>query len=145
MTCCQKLIDGHNQQLPFIRTLALGYHDGPIEGLTACSQCGQAWSFRKLDWDDSQNMRVFAFAPLTSSLEIIASQLGTEIASSPEFVLIPPLSEAKELFVQNLLASPPTRITACEGWPGICSIWRKTTVAETSQVKDWVSFLRLQR
>jgi len=81
MKCCKLLAGCVMERVPFERTIASGFYDGRTDGFTECSQCKKAYSFRKLDWDDSQNVRIFGFAPLESELDAIAARLGVATPS----------------------------------------------------------------
>lgn len=144
MKCCQSLIDGQLEQLPFEKALAVGYYDGPTDGFTVCSQCGRAYSFRKLDWDELQDTRVFAFAPLSKTLEEICKRLAINFTDK-KIILVPPLAELENEFVRQLLASSVTRITVFEGWPGTSSLWRDVSGMNLEKVNDWFSFLGIPK
>ena len=129
--------------MPFQRVVATGYYDGPVEGFTECSECGQTYSFRKLDWDGLQDVRIFGFALLDESLETIAVRLVGESGTTTRVLCVPPLAERDETFVKELLAQPPTRVTAFEGWPGRSSLWRDTSGLDIGSISDWFYFLGL--
>ena len=145
MMCCKLLLRGQFEALPFRRVIATGFYDGPTDGFTECSQCGQAYSFRMPDWDDSQEMRVFAFAPIPTSLDAIAEQLGMALAADTEFALLGPLAEQDQMFVTDLENHSPTRVAAFQGWPGeSCSI-RDISRIDVTEIGDWFSFLGVTR
>jgi hypothetical protein len=131
------------ETLPFERTIATGFYDGPTDGFTECSQCGQTYTFRKLDWDDLQDVRVFGFAPLEVGLDAIAARLGVNLLKGPLLPLVPPLDESQERFVKELFAQRPIRVAAVEGWPGQSSLWRDIRGLDPDSVGDWFSFLRI--
>jgi hypothetical protein len=145
MKCCMLLTDGILEMLPFERTIATGYYDGPTEGFTECSQCGQAYSFRKLDWDDLQDVRIFGFAPLNVSLDTIAERLGISSTKGAFLPLVPPLQASQEKFVNEMLAQPAVRVAAVAGWPGQSSLWRDIRGVDLDAVGDWFSFLGIPR
>ncbi len=145
MKCCRLLADGVAGTLPFERVVATGYHDGPTEGFTECSQCNQAYSFRKLDWDDLQDVRILGFAPLAITLDAIIARLAIGSDKRTPFVLVPPLPESAEKFVKELLAKRPTHVAAVSGWPARSPLWRDITGLNTEAVNDWFSFLGIPR
>lgn len=145
MKCCKLLTGEPDERLPFERAIATGYYDGPTEGFTECSQCGQAYSFRKLDWDELQDVRVFAFAPIPLKLDDISKRLLVDSGNPKAIILVPPLAEPESEFVRELLAVHPTRVTAFEGWPGHSSLWRDVAGLNFTSISDWFSFLGIPR
>src|SRR6266487_451287 len=66
------LHEGTDYRSPFTKVLALGYYDGPTNGVLQCGDGGQVYKFDLIEgpfsteeglWD----MRVFALAPLPGS------------------------------------------------------------------------------
>lgn len=128
----------------FSRSIITDYYDGPIEGFTECSECRQTYSFRKLDWDELQDVRIFAFSPIDVNLDAIASRLALRM-SKVGFQVVPPLEETNERFVKELFAKLPTWIAAIEGWPGQSSAWCKISEHDLENVDDWFSFLGIKK
>lgn len=145
MTCCKQLVEGIVEELPFARAIATDFCDGPIEGFTECSRCGQSYSFRKLDWDDLQDVRILGFAPLGISLTAIAARLEIHLGQGVPVILVPPLAEAEDKFVQELLAQPPTRVAVVESWPGRSPLWRDITGLALGGISDWFGFLKIPK
>lgn len=146
MKCCKLLVDGVMELLPFRRTIATGFYDGPTEGFAECSECKLAYSFRKLDWDDLQDVRIIGFAPLQISFDAIATRLKINELTAQPVPLVPPLSESLEMFVKELLASRPNYVAALEGgWPGRSSVWRDIRELDLQSVSDWFSFLGISK
>ena len=141
MTCCKLLLRGQFETLPFRRVVATGFYDGPMEGFTECCQCGQAFSFRMLDWDDSQKVRVFAFSPVSTSLDAIAERLRIVLAADTGFSFVAHLSENDQVFVRDLRSQPSTLVAAFQGWPGESSSCRDISRIDISEIGDWFSFL----
>jgi hypothetical protein len=134
------------ESLPFQRTIATGFYDGPIEGFTECSECKQAYSFRKLDWDDLQNVRITGFTPLQISLDTIATRLKINRLTALPVSLVPPLSDPIETFVKELLAYHPNYVAAVSGgWPGQSSVWRDIRGLDLQSISDWFSFLGISK
>jgi len=134
------------ESLPFRRTIATGFYDGPTEGFAECSECKQAYSFRKLDWDDLQDVRIIGFAPLQISLDAIAGRLKINELTTQAVPLVPPLSDPLETFVKELLDSHPNYVAAVEaGWPGSSSVWRDIRGLDLQSVSDWFSFLGISK
>lgn len=146
MNCCKSLVDGVMELLPFGQTIATGFYDGPTEGFTECSICKQAYSFRKLDWNDLQDVRIFGFAPLEISLEAFATRLKIRGPAGPRIPLLPPLSDPLEKLVKELLASHPSYVAVVSGgWPGRSSVWRDIRGLDLESVRDWFSFLGIAK
>ena len=62
------LHEGDRFPSPFAKLIALGYHDGPTEGLLLSELAGEAYLFAMLDSDDMLNLRVFELSPLPSDV-----------------------------------------------------------------------------
>lgn len=146
MTCCRLLTDGVMQALPFQRTIATAFYDGPIDGFTECSECRTTYSFRKLDWDDSQDVRVTGFAPLQSNLDDIAIRLEINRVEGGRLSLIPPLNNSLEQIVKDLFSHRPLYIAAISnGWPGGSAVWRDLRGFDLQDITDWFWFLGIPR
>jgi hypothetical protein len=145
MKCCKLRKDDESDPLPFDRIIAIGYYDGPTDGFTECSQCHQTYSFRKLDWDDAQDVRVFGFSPVQVSLETIIAKLGVDFSKWPRVAIVPPLAGFEDRFVKELFNQPPTHVAAFKGWPGESPLWRNIMGLDTSRIHDWFSFLGIPK
>jgi hypothetical protein len=141
MTCCKLLLRGQFETLPFRRVIATGFYDGPMEGFTECCQCGQAFSFHMLDWDDSQKVRVFAFSPVSTSLDAIAERLRIVLAADTGFSFVAHLSENDQVFVRDLRSQPSTLVAAFRGWPGESSSCRDISRATSQRSVTGFRFL----
>jgi hypothetical protein len=98
-----------------------------------------------LDWDDSQKVRVFAFAPVLPSLDEIAERLRIVLAPDTGFSFVAHLSENDQVFVRELLDQSPSRVAAFQGWPGESSPCRDISRIDISEIGDWFSFLGVTR
>lgn len=145
MKCCKLLADGVLNDLPFERTLATAFHDGPTEGFTECSQCRQVYSFRKLDWDTRQDVRILGLTPLQVNLETIAGQFGVSLSPKLPVTLVSSLDESQEGFMRELFAHKPIRVVAVEDWPGRSLFWRNIQDVNPNSVKDWFVYLGIER
>jgi hypothetical protein len=59
---------GSSYASPFTKVLALGYYDGPTEGVLQCGQDGPVYKFQLLAWDEeTQDLRIFGLAPLPAT------------------------------------------------------------------------------
>jgi hypothetical protein len=52
---------------PITQILALGYYDGPTNGLLRCGEDGRVYRFNLLDDDFEQDIRIFSLAPIDSN------------------------------------------------------------------------------
>jgi hypothetical protein len=109
--------------LAFDKVVSLDWYDGITSGLAMCSQFSLAFKFDLLAWDESQERRVFAFAPLTVKIfEHIVRRLGRK-ETAPEWPIWYPkwpsgLPEKKllktEIDKQLTSAKPPDYIIASD-------------------------------
>ena len=63
VVCCHNLGGIGNAESPF-KIITLTYYDGPTPGIAQCQSCSAEYSFMMADWDDYQEVRIHAFAPL---------------------------------------------------------------------------------
>jgi hypothetical protein len=145
MECCQWIESQTQASMPFGRTVATEYYDGPIQGFVECSVCGKVYSFLKLDWDDSQDVRIFSFAPLGILMDKLIHQLESNLSQRGTLFLASNLSGTTEELVRVLLGSRPTRIVAVEGWPGRCLASKKASALNMGGRADWFQFLGIRK
>lgn len=65
VTCCQEIPEGAGAAIAtslLAEIAVLDYYNGPMGGFVRCSACGCEHSFRTLDWDDEQGVRVVSLA-----------------------------------------------------------------------------------
>jgi hypothetical protein len=145
----QPLHEGTHFPSPFTRVLALGYHDGPTNGLLKCGRGDQIYKFDRLDGDD---VRIFALAPLPSpALEQLAEAYARYL--TPHWPVWVPLwhfptradQEAMELLTDQVLqqAGPVEWVIATEDLLGESLAARSATSEEMTHVTDWFAFLGL--
>jgi len=65
LVCCQNLRGIGYIESPF-KVITSAYYDGPTSGIAQCQSCSAEYSFVMVDWDDNQDVRIHAFAPLPS-------------------------------------------------------------------------------
>ncbi len=88
--CCVDRSSG--SQSPFSRLIALKYYDGPTEGFVECGACQTTFYFKLLDWDDGQDLRIFALREaIGASIEGIAQALGAGEPRWPNWVPTGPI------------------------------------------------------
>lgn len=66
--CCQQLGNHRQVRSPFRKLIVLGFYDGATSGLTECQACTRGYRFELVTWDDQQDVRIFALAPLTPGI-----------------------------------------------------------------------------
>ncbi|MBI2374006.1 MAG: hypothetical protein HYV07_08410 [Deltaproteobacteria bacterium] len=128
---------------PFARLVATGYYDGPIDGLVECATCSTIYSFRKLDWDNQQDTRIFSLSPIPGH-SIDEFTAGGVAPTWPAWVLADRETEAVASGVDEMrrAASPEEFIVATEDLLGTIEAWRP--VGLIGDV-DWFSELGLDR
>jgi hypothetical protein len=131
---------------PFRRILATGYYDGPTDGLVECATCSTLYQFQKLDWDDQQDMRIFALSPIPghSFAELEVTRSGSEGPAWPIWVPADQVTQELALRVDAILdaASPAEFIVATENLLGIIDVWRPIGLRVPV---DWFAELGLER
>ncbi len=65
--CCRHPDTLPNATSPFTRIVALGYYDGPTDGLMQCATCSAICKFDMLDWDDDHRVRIFRLSELPAN------------------------------------------------------------------------------
>jgi hypothetical protein len=145
--CCRSLIGGGvPAPSPFSRVIATGYYDGPTDGVVECRACSTLYSFRTLDWDSQQDMRIFALAPIPGRSMSDFTCTGTEATRPtwPVWILGDRGTEeiAGAVQVARMAASPDAFVIATENLLGSIEVWRP--VGLTPAV-DWFAELGLKR
>jgi hypothetical protein len=144
----QGLHEGDRFPSPFERILALGYYDGPTEGLVQEATHGAVYAFRMLAWDhETQDLRIYALSPLPSETltDLIAAYASYQAPHWPCWVpawqqeLEPPTSAALQR------ASPPSWIVVTEDLLGEILAARAVSGRNLDHVTDWNAFLGLGR
>ena len=63
--CCRDLSRPSKGPSPFDRVIALGWYDGPTEGLVRCGACARVYRFDLLDSvDEDRGIRLYSLAPV---------------------------------------------------------------------------------
>jgi hypothetical protein len=91
-SCLDAAGRSHSLKSPFDRLLAVEVYDGPTAGIVFCRDGKGALVFRLLAWDERQDLRAFALAPLAMSVavELIALVSRLEPERWPEWWLKAP-------------------------------------------------------
>lgn len=130
----------------FSQLVVLDYYDGPAGGFLRCDGCGDEYHFYMLDWDSSQNVRIFALAPLPpATLERLFDVLE---ARPDRRVWIPPIfSRASEEQLSELYAGGIQDAIERAGTPRLVIAWsipdektlavRGVDAASASHLSPW--------
>jgi hypothetical protein len=97
-----------------------------------------------LDWNSSQDLRIFALSRVDVPLDVITKRLMRD-AKTEKFLLVPPLSSELNEFLKNLISEVPCRVAAIRDWPGYVEAARDVAGVRLENVPDWFSFLGIQR
>ncbi len=142
----QPLHEGANYPSPFTKVLALGYYDGPTEGLLQDGQGSSVYQFRMLAWEDeTQDLRIFGLAPLPATA---FAELAEAYArhQSPRWPVWVPFRQAGiEGLEQHVLglAGPVEWVIATYDLLGEILAAKPAAPAEVGRITDWPSFLGL--
>jgi hypothetical protein len=147
------LHEGTNYRSPFTKVLALGYYDGPTNGLLQAGDEGPVYKFDVLDelWNpEDQDLRVFSLAP-------VPSNSLTELTSLYSQFLVPhwPLWVPLWDFPTKEIQQEMERVTeealgraGLIGWViastdllGTVHAARAVSPEEFARITDWFSFL----
>jgi hypothetical protein len=65
--CCSGLPLYAKEPSPFDRAIALGYYDGPTQGLVRCGHCNRVFRFVTVDSvHEDESIRIYSLAPLSN-------------------------------------------------------------------------------
>ena len=147
------LHEGTNFPSPFTRVLALGYYDGPTNGLAQCGEDGPVYKFDLLDElynPEGLDLRAFALAPAPrNSLAELITAYSPHL--SPQWPLWVPLwmlptkeiQQAMERVTDEVLgrAGAVEWILAAADLLGELQAARTVRPEELSAITDWFAFL----
>jgi hypothetical protein len=135
--------------LPFAKVLALGYYDGPIEGLLVCRSGAHGYLFKYLDGDD---LRIFSLTPIDP---IAIARLVEALSpyQNPRWPVWIPIwsfpTEDEQSTLDRLTdrvlaeAGPPGWVMATEDLMGEPLTLRKIEPRAVEEVDDWFDYLGL--
>jgi hypothetical protein len=149
LVCCQNLGGAGNAESPF-KMITLAYYDGPTAGIAQCQCCPAEYRFMMVDWDDDQDVRIHAFAPLPAGSfmrveNILAKYEPTEWPTDKEIDEILGTAEAATMVValsqwgEKILAAR----SLAEGDLKDIQDW--FSLENPQAARDWFSFLGLVR
>jgi hypothetical protein len=142
MTICEHLEAASADYSPLNRMLVAGYYDGATEGLAECRTCGQTYAFRKLAWDDEQDIRIFALSNVNHRFDDICDSLLSIGEADRDIVVIPPLQPAEQSALDLLLGVRAEYVLASlDLRKGI--IAKKPWSGEDGEQRDWFAWLGL--
>src|SRR6266404_64464 len=120
------------------RMIAFDFYDGPVSGVMNDLDTNRAWRFTMIDWDDRQEVRVFAMAPLPKDAfqKIVDALSQYEPPKSPFWF---PLFNYSDLEIKHAVERKiDEAIASAAGVTHIIvtSRWGDTILAERSVEKD---------
>lgn len=130
---------------PVLKILALGYYDGPTNGLLQC-EAGRAYCFEMLAWDrESQNLRVFGFAPIPADAFDRLAELCARCEKPRWPVWLPSWYEEWDEEADAILgqAGPVEWVAAAEDLMGTILAAKRVGPGDVRVVNDWGPFLGL--
>ncbi|GEM_PF-1452453 len=146
--CCQRLETFSNIKSPFSKIIALGFYDGPTSGMAQCEICSAIYKFVMLDWDDSQDIRIFSLSPIAKPAWIRMVNLLSK-HESPKWPVWFPKWEFTSEAVRNHVDSEADKILANAGRPELIIASnrygdrilaaKKSVCEDLKYVKDWFS------
>jgi hypothetical protein len=153
----EQLHEGSRYPSPFTKVLALGWYDGPTNGVLECRPDGQTYKFDLLDevrqWPrEEEDLRVFTLAPLPrGAIQRLAEAYARYL--TPHWpVWIPAWKfptasdqQAMDALTDEVLAQagPTEWVIATTDLLGIILLARRATPEEVARVSDWPAFLGL--
>lgn len=123
---------------PFSRMLITNYYDGPIEGFVECHTCGRLYAFRKLAWDEDQDLRIFGLAPLDDDYDTVCTLLGAQ-GDSKTAAIVPPLQGLPEKHAERLLATSMRYVVTAYRLNG--ELLAVRNFPQTEPVGGWIAWL----
>jgi hypothetical protein len=147
------LHEGAQYPSPFTKILALGYYDGPTDGVAQCDPAGPVYKFQLLAWDgETQDRRIFGLAPLppTALEQLTRAYARSQTPHWP--VWVPAWQEGMAQQKDQILgqAGPVEWIIAALDLLGEILVARAVTAEEFARIEqspdpreNWFSFLGL--
>jgi hypothetical protein len=152
------LREGSNYPSPVTRVLALGYYDGPTDGVFQCGEGGPVYKFDLVEGpfsteDGLWEMRVFSVASLPGSALARLTEAYSRFWPPHWPVWVPtwhfpdPADEqAMRRLTDEVLreAGPVEWVVATADLLGTIRAARPVTAGELSGVSDWLAFLGIE-
>lgn len=137
--------EGANYPSPVQQVLALGYYDGPTEGVLRCTN-EQAYRFELLAWEpETQDVRVFCLSPLpTFAWEQLTALCAAH--ESPRWpVWVVGRHDEIHQTIKDILrqAGPAQWVLATEDLQGEVLQVKAIRPEESARITDWGAFLDL--
>jgi hypothetical protein len=142
----------------FSRIIALGWYDGPTEGVAQCGTCGASYRFQMVDedsdWAEGEDVRIFKLAPLPADAvdRIVSALREHEEPRWPMWVPSwrfdsPAAAQVADGAVSAVLAQAgrPERLIASSD--GLRTVLASTPLGtdEMDSAADWFGLLGLRR
>ena len=155
--CCRTLSVLSQVESPFDAVIALGYYDGPEDGMVHCGGCGREYRFKllgsRIESDDETETRIFGLSPIPdgSMASFTDAMARYQVPHLPNWV---PLwsfpSEEDRAGMDDLVdriyeeAKPIEIVLASSPWlSGEIHAARAISAPEAVEGKDWFSILGL--
>jgi hypothetical protein len=152
------LREGADYPSPVTRVLALGYYDGPTNGVLQCGDGGSVYKFDLIEGpfsieDGLWDMRVFVAAPLPGG---VLAQLAEAYSRfwAPRWPVWVPMwhfADPAEEQAMNRLTDEVLRQAGSVEWAIATTdllttirAARAVTAEDLARVSDWLAFLRVQ-
>jgi hypothetical protein len=139
--------EGVNVRSPVREVLALGYYDGPTDGVLRCAD-GSVYRFELLTWDpDTQDLRVFGLSRLPDSAWQLLNGLYSRHQAPRWPIWVPSWRDELEKPVEDILkeAGPVEWIVATEDLLGEIARVKRIAADALTAMTDWRAFLELDR
>jgi hypothetical protein len=142
----------------FSKILALGWYDGPTDGVAQCATCSAVYKFHMLDedrdWEDGQDVRIFSLAPLPAGAldKIVEVCPGAATAGWPvwaptwRFESDAQQKTAEDTVTRILDSAGPAQfvVVSDDGLQSV-EMCRPVKMEELATIEDWFALLGLPR
>lgn len=133
---------------PFTRVFATGFYDGPTEGFLVHHAHQELFFFHLLDWDDGQDVRVFAVQVLHGvSVQDALNRFSPNVPESDPIWIVPEsLDERTAQFIEAARRTArPVAIIATRSVLQTIEVWQDVDEDFSFKKQDWIASLGLSR
>lgn len=132
-SCCKDLHAGDSSPFDII---ALGWHDGILNGMARCRSCDCSYYFDMLAWDSDRDVRVYGLKLVSANSYAAVGALISELP--PQVAQLQSSLDQIALRVRDSLASG----FEWNLYIASADISRTILAARTIGYEDWISILR---
>ena len=129
--CCRQFANPGTKESA-LSIIILDYYDGPTAGLMKCELCNRVYKFTMVDWDDRQEVRIHALAPISPDAYERIEKMKSE--HDPKWWPAGP--EIDEIVAT---AEDPSMVAAFSRWGDTVLAMRDLAESDLSYVRDWFS------